>query len=209
LRERLRYIALAMHTPGHAVVNLALIGASTGSPSFLPIVLGAVLPDLPIVVLYIREHHLHHVPDEVIWREHYQRPFWQNLIHGMHSFPLATAGLALAVMAGSPAWTLFFASALLHALADFPIHVHDAHRHFWPLSNYRFISRISYWDLRYHARSVAAVELLGVGMASAFLWIQRPGTALRAMLLSVGLWYAWSYVRLWVSPAVEPFEKKS
>ena len=56
---------------------------------------------------------------------------------------------------------------------------------------------------------MAAVELLAVAMASAFLWIQRPSAALRAVLLSVGLWYAWSYLRLWVSPAVEPLEKKS
>jgi hypothetical protein len=193
-----------VQTPGHAAINLSLISAVGGSGPALPILLGAILPDVPIVVLYLREHYLHHLPEEVIWREHYQRPFWQNLIHGMHSFPLGAAGLALSLTLHSVFGAYFFGSALLHALGDLPIHVEDAHRHFWPLSNYRFISSISYWDLRYHAREVAAVELACVAAACAWLWFHLPGPIIHALLFAVVAWYGWSYRQLWRSKPVDP-----
>jgi hypothetical protein len=193
-----------VQTPGHAVINLSLITAYGASDAAVPILLGAILPDVPISILYVREHYLHHVPDEVIWRDHYQRPFWQNLIHGMHSFPLSAAGLTISLALGSSFGAFFFASALLHALGDFPIHVEDAHRHFWPLSNYRFISPVSYWDLRYHAREVAAVELLCVSAACLWLWVRQISVPVHVALAAVMAWYALSYVRLILAKPVDP-----
>ena len=40
-----------MHTPGHGVLNLALLGSVVGHES--AVIAGALLPDLPIVVLYL------------------------------------------------------------------------------------------------------------------------------------------------------------
>src|SRR5260370_3176461 len=197
-------MAWSVQDSGHAVINLSLISAVGGSgPAFL-ILLGPILPDVPIVVLYLREPYLHPLPEEVIWRDHYQRPFWQNLIHGMHSFPLGAAGLALSLTLHSAFGAYFFGSALLHALGDLPIHVEDAHRHFWPLSNYRLISSISYWDLRYHAREVAAVELVLVASACSLLWFLLPRPIVTALLLVLVAWYGGSYLPLWGSKPVHP-----
>ena len=103
-----------------------------------------MLPDLPIAVLYLDARFRRRLPSERIWAEVYQERFWQDLIHGLHSFPLALLGCAVAVALGSQAWFAAFASLLFHALLDFPIHAQDAHRHFFPFSQFRFISPLSY-----------------------------------------------------------------
>lgn len=193
-----------MHTPGHAVVNLAAIGSATDASLAAPILAGAILPDLPIIALYLRERWLHHTPEEQIWRDHYQRPFWQNLIHGLHSLPLALAGLLAALALESPSATVFFASALLHACSDLPVHHEDAHRHFFPLSNYRFISPLSYWDVRHHGRWVALAELLLVYACSALLFARTGDTGPRILLGVVVGWYAVNYWRSFLRPARHP-----
>ncbi len=38
------------------------------------------------------------------------------------------------------------ASALLHSAIDFLVHRDDGHMHFWPLTEWRFQSPVSYWD---------------------------------------------------------------
>ena len=55
---------------------------------------------------------------------------------------------------------------VLHSLLDLPVHNDDAHRHFFPLSNYRFISPISYWDPNHYGGIVSVVELLLVLLAT-------------------------------------------
>jgi hypothetical protein len=110
-----------VHTPGHVVLNLWLLGGGAPSLPALPILAGAIAPDVPIVILYLRERYLRGLPEERIWRESYQRPFWLNLIHGAHSLPLALAGALGGLALGSAALTAFFASVFLHALADLPV----------------------------------------------------------------------------------------
>jgi hypothetical protein len=182
----------AVKTPGHAVINLAVLGGQLSPGDAGAVLAGAVVPDLPIVVLYVRERWLRRTPEERIWADHYQRPFWQAVIHGAHSIPLGLAGLAASLAVGAPRAAAFFASAALHALCDLPVHAEDAHRHFLPLSSYRWKSPLSYWDVRYHARYVALAELALVLGASVAVW--REGPAAAALLL-VGAWYVGDYVR--------------
>jgi hypothetical protein len=40
----------------------------------------------------------------------------------------------------------FSASALLHSAIDFLVHRDDGHMQFWPLTDWRFQSPVSYWD---------------------------------------------------------------
>src|SRR5882724_2850011 len=97
-----------VHTPGHAVINVAVLGTVLDPSLAAPIIAGAVLPDVPIMVLYLKER-LRGTPDDVIWSDHYQRRFWNNLIHGMHSAPLSAIGLAIGLVLGSTLATGFFA----------------------------------------------------------------------------------------------------
>jgi hypothetical protein len=184
-----------LQTPGHAAVNLALLGAAV-EPALAPfVVAGAVLPDAPIWVLYADAKLRLRLPDARIWAEVYQRRGWLAVIHGAHSIPLGAAGLALSLLLRAPGLAAFFASLLLHAVADFPIHGEDAHRHFFPLSQWRFISPLSYWDPRRHARVVAAVELAVVFAACAVLWLRGASLPGKLSLAAIGAFYLVSYTR--------------
>ena len=78
-----------------------------------------------------------------IWSDLYFRPEWQNLFDIFNSVPLMLVGLAVAALLRRRASMLFFASMLLHVGLDLPFHVEDAHRHFYPLSEWRFESTLS------------------------------------------------------------------
>lgn len=184
-----------MHTPGHAVINLATLGSIVGHEA--AVLAGATLPDIPILTLYVYER-LRGTPEETIWAVCYQNRYWLAVIHGAHSIPLAAIGATLAWLGGAPGLAVFFVSALLHALADFPVHAIDAHRHFLPFSQYRFQSPLSYWDPRFHGREVAAGEALLVLSGSVML--QRRGLPLwgSLLLVAVNLWYGWTYWRSFV-----------
>ena len=184
-----------MHTPGHATINLAVLGAAVDPALALPILAGGILPDAPILFLYARERWIRRTPEDRIWSDHYQRPVWQNLIHGMHSIPLYALGLFAALASGSTALALFCSSGLLHSLLDLPVHAIDAHRHFLPLSQWRFISPISYWDPNYHGRSVALVEALLVVIAASVVWSRYAGAYARIAVAGVVSFYAISYWR--------------
>lgn len=191
-----------MHTPGHATINLAVLGTAVDPALAMPILAGGILPDVPIVFLYVRERWIRKTPEDRIWADHYQRPFWQNLIHGMHSIPIFGSGLLVALALRSPELAVFFGSMLLHILEDLPVHAIDAHRHFLPFSQWRFISPISYWDPRYHGRSVALIEAVLVLSSAALVW-SRYGTWSRITLGGVIAFYAVSYWRSFLAkPAV-------
>ncbi len=78
---------------------------------------------------------------------------------------------------------IFALAALTHAAADFFLHVHDAHAHFWPLSDWRFASPVSYWDPRYYGQYFSVFEIfLGLGLC--FMLFHRfQARWLRAVLL--------------------------
>ena len=188
-----------MQTPGHVVLNLTLIGSAFGHEG--AVIAGAIVPDLPIFILYLYER-ARKTPPEVIWSVCYQHEHWLAIIHGAHSIPIALFGIAAGWLVNSPAMMLFFTSVLAHASCDFPLHAIDAHRHFFPLSEYRFISPLSYWDVRYHGKTVAQIEAFLVLVCSIYLylvmgprWTAIPAPALATLLALVNVWYAQNYFR--------------
>lgn len=191
-----------MNTQGHGVVNVAMLGAIAGQDFWLPILGGALLPDLPIFIFYAWAKGVEKLPDRTIWREAYYRPFWQAMVAVGHSIPLAGAIAILGQLIHQPVLTWIGISAILHSLEDLPVHNHDAHRHFFPLSDYRFISPLSYWDPRHYGRWVSLAEWGLVLIASAFLWGGISSWAGRLVLIlingSYGVGYAIFYGRkLW------------
>ena len=179
-----------MTTPAHAALSLIVLGRSERNA--LPVALGAVAPDVPMLVFYIWERLARGVSEGRIWSERYFDPGWQVVFDIPSSIPLL--GIALCILlvligrrptaghipsagvAAAPrptrltASTLFVASMILHALGDLPLHREDAHRHFFPFSDWRFTSPVSYWDPEHYGGYAAAGEVLLVLAVSVFLF---------------------------------------
>ncbi|MXW65975.1 MAG: hypothetical protein F4Z72_03020 [Gemmatimonadales bacterium] len=185
-----------MTTPAHAALSLIVLGRSERNA--LPVALGAVAPDLPMLVFYFWERLARGVSEGRIWSERYFDPRWQVVFDIPSSIPLLTIALGIVLLAGRRAdaaepgsmaglgsgsragrfraagrfgaAALFVASMILHALGDLPLHREDAHRHFFPFSDWRFTSPVSYWDPDHYGGYAAIGEVLLVLAVSFFLF---------------------------------------
>lgn len=110
-------------------------------------------------------------PETVIWSERYFSPGWQWGFDVPNSLPLIGFGAVVAWTRSAPRGLALFAAMALHAAADFATHHDDAHRHFWPLSDFRFASPVSYWDPRFHGDWMSVAEL--IVFLSAGVWLAR------------------------------------
>ena len=198
-----------MTTPGHAALNLLVLGRSERNA--LPVALGAVAPDVPMLVFYAWERLVRGVSEGRIWSERYFDPGWQVVFDIPSSIPLLLVALGIAVMVGRrdqatvgglgraapsggtdglrTAPALFIASMIVHALGDLPLHREDAHRHFFPFSDWRFISPVSYWDPEYHGGYAALGEVVLVVAVSVFLFRRYRGPG-RWIVAGIGGIYA-------------------
>ena len=148
-----------MHTPTHMLLSSAVFSRGRYRDYWPWIILGALLPDLPMFGFYAY-YKLLGTPESLIWGELYFLPSWQNFFDVFNSIPLAAALALAAHYLKRPALVALALSLLLHLAFDLPLHNDDAHRHFFPFSDWRFISPLSYWDSAHHGSWVRWVELL-------------------------------------------------
>jgi hypothetical protein len=165
-----------MNTPSHAILNLTLLGKTVYPDANLIIVFGGILPDIPIFIFYGWAKFIAKMPDSKIWSEAYYDPIVQDIVALFHSIPLAVIGLVIAIFFEWKMIQVLCLSLILHSLLDLPVHNDDAHRHFFPFSNYRFISPISYWDPQHYGNIVAFVEivLVFIGTILSFSIVNSP-----------------------------------
>ncbi|MDJ0779071.1 MAG: hypothetical protein QNJ85_14480 [Gammaproteobacteria bacterium] len=184
-----------MNTPAHAMVNLVLLARAPGHRKTGAIVLGALVPDL-VIILFYAWHLLRGTSERQIWAIEYYRPWWQNWIDTFNSIPLIALATLLCWQARRPLLLAFCASMLLHALGDLPLHHDDGHRHFFPFSEWRFESPVSYWDPAHHGLEASIVEMIAVVTAGA--WLYRHDPVFRPWVLAGLAVYAgyWCYVAL-------------
>lgn len=167
-----------MNTPAHVIASCVLLPHRAGWLPTAAVVTGAILPDLPMFLFYAYQKVMGR-GERDIWGTLYFDPAWQNFFDWFNSIPLAAVLLALCWWRGWEIGTLLFASILLHCLCDLPLHHDDSHRHFFPLTDWRFASPVSYWDPAHHGRVMMALELLGAIAGSVWLVWQAKPAAMR------------------------------
>jgi hypothetical protein len=182
-----------MNTPAHAIINLLLFRKKDREIHTIPIVAGALLPDVPIFVFYGWAR-CNGLDERSIWRQDYFDSGWQLVFDAFHSLPLLGLAWFMAWRARMNALAVFSASMFVHSLFDLPVHHDDAHRHFWPLSDVRFSSPVSYWDPAHFGQFVGLLELLVVMAGGAWLLCQAQTPQGRNIIVSVMLFY----VAFWV-----------
>lgn len=190
-----------MNTPSHWLLNVALLGRNVAAPGTrLAITLGAIAPDLPIFVFYAVSKAIYRLPEAQIWREAYYEPGWQFVVAIGHSMPLAGLGLLLSLWFRWDIGIIFCISLICHSLLDLPVHHDDAHRHFFPLSDVRFESPLSYWDVNHHARWVAGFEILSVLAVTPWVLQMYQAWTVRGLILAIDALYVGAYIAFYLSP---------
>jgi len=113
-----------------------------------------------------------------LWGELYFAPPMQNLIAYFNSIPIYAALTLIGWVARGKTWgklLLFFSlAALIHMATDLPVHADDAYRHFWPLSDWRFHSPMSYWDNDHHAGWVSLIDIAIALVSIIVIWQRFP-----------------------------------
>jgi len=129
---------------------------------------------------------VNNIDSRTLWNELYFQPPMQNLIAYFNSIPIyaifAIIGFtARAKLAGK--LLMFFAlAALMHMATDLPVHNHDAYRHFWPISDWRFISPFSYYETLHHSKWVSLIEAF-IALGSIYvLWRRFPKLWVKSLL---------------------------
>jgi hypothetical protein len=183
-RQQQHAEATEMITPTHMLVAGALVGRPTQRPWQLALAwFGGFFPDMSVFVMVILAR-TGLVTADSLWRQpaglYWQEP-WQSFSAISNSMPL----YALLIGIGWIVWRgrfvrwrpaglgllLFAAAALLHVLLDFPVHTDDAHVHFWPFSDWRFHSPVSYYQRDHYGDIVGTIEaIVGIGLAAYIVW---------------------------------------
>lgn len=146
-----------MNTPAHLIIGVAAFGRPDVRKATSAALLGAAAPDVSLYVMTAVSIWVMGISPDVVFRELYYSDAWQQVFAIDNSFVLWGIGLGLALWSKSKVWTAFTGAALLHLIFDFPLHTHDARMHFWPLTDWKFHSPISYWD------SGAGADAVGIG----------------------------------------------
>lgn len=184
-----------MKTPSHAIINLAILGRSQQPDLNLPIAIGGILPDIPIFLFYFWAKFIAGMPEAQIWSEAYYAPATQNIVALFHSIPLAAIAWIISSYLGWEKAQILCLSLILHSVGDLPVHHDDAHQHFYPFSNYRFISPFSYWDVNHYGSIVSSIELLLVLISTSFVFPMVQSWLGRILIVLVNLVYIVAAIR--------------
>lgn len=185
-----------MNTPAHLIFGLTLFGRSKAPRVNSAALAGAFAPDFSLYAMTAVSIWGLGIPAERVFRELYYSEAWQQVFAIDNSFVLWGLGLALALYFRSAIGLAFAAAGLLHLALDFPLHTHDARRHFWPITNWTYESPVSYWDNAAYAGVVGPVVASACVGLVVLAWRKFESLALRLFLLllvafelvSSGIW---------------------
>lgn len=148
---------------------------------------GALLPDLSLYLLAGWHLLILGTDADTVFNVLYFSESWQAIFAVDNSFLIWGAALGLALWFGGSAWIAFAGAGLLHLALDFPLHNDDARVHFWPASDWRFISPVSYWDPNHYAGVVGPIEMLASLVCLAILWRRFVALVPRLLIAATGV----------------------
>ena len=176
-----------MNTPAHLIAGLAAFGRPDARRVTAAALAGALVPDLSLYLLAGWALVVQGLPPETVFGRLYYSDAWQTVFRIDNSVPLWTLALVAGGLARRPVLVAFAGAALLHLALDFPLHHDDARAHFWPLTDWVFVSPVSYWDPAHHGRVAGLIEIAGALVLSAWLWRRYPGRLMRALIAALAL----------------------
>jgi len=188
-----------MNTPAHILIGAALFGSRDNDQRNITFaaILGGVLPDLSLYLMAGFTIFILQTPAEVVFDELYFSNNWQLVFSIDNSFFVWGALCLIACKLKSRFFIALTLSALLHLLCDISLHNDDARQHFWPITDWRFMSPLSYWDSNHHALIIAPLEGLFCAIAAIYLLIGNHRKWLKLLILSL-LLAEFFVIRSWI-----------
>lgn len=186
----------AMNTQSHVIMGAVIFGHGMTRKAWAG-ALGGIAPDIPMLSIVLTLKFVG-TPDRIIFGEMYWQNWWQVTNAIGHNFWLWSAltllgllmreGLSVSVI-NFDRWTLltcFSGSALLHTAIDFLCHREDAHMSLWPLTRWKFISPVSYWDPAHFGQQFTVFEA-ALGLVLAVLLFRHFKSRLLRTALAVAM----------------------
>lgn len=172
-----------MNTPAHLIFGLAAFGNPHRRAVTAAALAGAFIPDLSLYALAGWELLIQGTDPQIVFGQMYYSDSWQAIFRIDNSFILWGLLLVVGMMARSGVLIALCGAALIHLTLDFPLHNDDARAHFWPLTNWKFISPVSYWDPKYYGHIVGPIEVVMVLAASVYAWRKFKTRVMRALIV--------------------------
>lgn len=179
---------LLMITPSHIIYGWALAKATDQTPNkprILAFVLGSFLPDLPTYLFFFVHTFIWGTSQQLMWDELYFDSVWTPIITLSHSLLLWPLLLLGATFLKYKLLQYISSAALLHVVMDFFVHHDDAYRHFWPVSDWKFFSPLSYYDPRFFGQWVSLIDAIVIILLLA--WLGSRYKTNRAIQITAGL----------------------
>ena len=171
-----------MNTPAHVFLALAIAGKPDAKARNTALISGALFPDFMMFVMVAWERWVNGLTLEAIFSEAYFSAFWQEIFAINNSAPVFLVLLIVGVVLRREWLWAFGLAALVHALCDLPLHNDDGHPHFWPFTDWVYVSPVSYWDPDHHGFLAGIVEA-GLSVALVIILLRRfKGVVARVLL---------------------------
>ena len=185
-----------MNTPAHIIFGTAFFGKPNPRGTYWAALAGAFAPDFSLYAMVAVSIWVMGIPAQTVFGQYYYSDAWQSVFAVDNSFILWGAFFAISTWRKWPFLFAFSGAALLHLSLDFPLHTHDARMHFWPITDWVFISPFSYWDNSAHADVVGPLALFGSAILAYVVWQRFDHLKIRlltlallaAEFLSSGIW---------------------
>jgi len=177
-----------LNTPAHLILGAAAFGKADSRSVTWWALAGGFVPDLSLYVMAGVSLFVLGIAPNHVFGTLYYSDAWQQVFAIDNSFVLWGIALGVAIWRKTPWAIAFTAAALLHLALDFPLHNHDARMHFWPVTDWKFISPISYWEGARGGDIVGAIEVVMVATLAVYLlrlhkdfWLRLTFAALALM----------------------------
>jgi len=193
-------------TSSHILIGAAVTSRTRFKPWQLMLAwVGGFMPDSFIFVM-VALSRMVNGPGFDLWSYpnglYWQQP-WQTFSSIANSFPLWTLVLLIGFLLFKYSSRfkivglgilIFSVGYFLHISVDFFTHADDAYPQFWPFTDWRFNSPISYWQPEYYGRIFGVVEAITGFSIMVYLvmkfkqWPIRIAAVLMVLPYPVSLW---------------------
>lgn len=174
-----------MNTPAHLIVGSAVFGKTHPRGTYWAALAGAFAPDFSLYAMVAVSIWVLGVPAQTVFGQYYYSDAWQAVFAVDNSFILWGILFALAMWRKWPLLIAFSGAGLLHLAFDFPLHTHDARMHFWPVTDWVFVSPYSYWDSAAHAGVIGPMALSAAAVCAYVIWKRFDQLKIRLLTLAL------------------------